>query len=215
MHKWDVVDLNDKARAWSARSSAKTDERDRDPGRETRKQREQIPRDKIKQIAAARAGRSWWAPCRSRRASGSRRCSTSRGIKHQVLNAKHHQREAEIVAQAGRKERRDHRHQHGRPRHRHHPRRQSRDHGLGPAAGQIRHAARRAASEEWDALVREIEAARADEGRRARRSAAWAACTSSAPSGTRPAASTCSFAAAAAGRAIPAAAASISRWKTT
>ena len=25
-----------------------------------------------------------------------------RGIKHQVLNAKHHQREAEIVAQAGR-----------------------------------------------------------------------------------------------------------------
>ena len=27
-----------------------------------------------------------------------------RGVKHQVLNAKHHQREAEIVAQAGRKD---------------------------------------------------------------------------------------------------------------
>ena len=26
-----------------------------------------------------------------------------RGVRHQVLNAKHHQREAEIVAQAGRK----------------------------------------------------------------------------------------------------------------
>ena len=28
-----------------------------------------------------------------------------RGIKHEVLNAKHHKREAEIVAQAGRKAR--------------------------------------------------------------------------------------------------------------
>ena len=67
-----------------------------------------------------------------------------RGIKHEVLNAKHHKREAEIVAQAGRVGRRDHRHQHGRPRYRHHPRRQSRDDGLGPAAGQIRDAAGRA-----------------------------------------------------------------------
>ena len=39
----------------------------------------------------------------------------------------------------------------------------------------------------------------------------WAACTSSAPNGTKPGASTCSFAAAAAARATPAAAASISR----
>ena len=41
--------------------------------------------------------------------------------------------------------RRDHRHEHGRPRHRHHPRRQSRDDGLGQAARQVPHAARSAA----------------------------------------------------------------------
>ena len=41
-------------------------------------------------------------------------------IPHSVLNAKYHEREAEIVAQAGRTERqRDHRHQHGGPRNRH------------------------------------------------------------------------------------------------
>ncbi len=46
---------------------------------------------------------------------------TRRGIKHEVLNAKHHEREAEIVAEAGRG-RRDHRDEHGRPWHRHHAR---------------------------------------------------------------------------------------------
>ena len=56
-----------------------------------------------------------------------------RGIKHVVLNAKYHAQEAEIVAQAGRTGRRDHRHQHGRPRHRHPARRQPRVHG--PPAG--------------------------------------------------------------------------------
>ncbi|MFR0870049.1 MAG: hypothetical protein ACLSG5_00925 [Oscillospiraceae bacterium] len=39
----------------------------------------------------------------------------ARGIKHQVLNAKNHEREAEIVAQAGKKGCRYHRHQHGWP----------------------------------------------------------------------------------------------------
>ena len=52
--------------------------------------------------SSAAAGRCWSAPCRSKRASGSRSCWKSRGIKHEVLNAKHHKREAEIVAQAGR-----------------------------------------------------------------------------------------------------------------
>ena len=42
-----------------------------------------------------------------------------RGVKHEVLNAKNHAREAEIVAQAGPLRRRDHRHEHGRPRHGH------------------------------------------------------------------------------------------------
>ena len=51
-------------------------------------------------------------------------CSPGSGIEHQVLNAKHHEREAQIVAQAGRNGRGHDRHQHGRPRHRHQARRQ-------------------------------------------------------------------------------------------
>ena len=42
-----------------------------------------------------------------------------RGIKHSVLNAKFHEQEANIVAQAGRAGRCHHRHQHGRPWYRH------------------------------------------------------------------------------------------------
>ncbi len=52
-----------------------------------------------------------------------------RGIKHEVLNAKYHAQEAEIVAQAGKPGHGHHRHQHGRPRHRHPARRQPRVHG--------------------------------------------------------------------------------------
>ena len=56
-----------------------------------------------------------------------------RGIAHEVLNAKQHTREAEIVAQAGRLSARHRRHQHGRPRRRHPARRQPR--GPGPPRG--------------------------------------------------------------------------------
>ncbi len=52
------------------------------------------------------------------------------GLKHNVLNAKQHEREAEIVAQAGRIGRDHHLDEHGRPRHRHRARRQRR--GAGP-----------------------------------------------------------------------------------
>ena len=57
-----------------------------------------------------------------------------RGIKHELLNAKPENvgREAEIVAQAGRIGAVTISHEHGRPRHRHHPRRQPRDAGVGP-----------------------------------------------------------------------------------
>ena len=76
-----------------------------------------------------------------------RRMLKRRGIPHNVLNAKYHQQEAEIVAQAGPAGRGHHRHQHGRPRHRH----QARAHGrrrraLGRAShiiGTERHEARR------------------------------------------------------------------------
>ena len=47
-----------------------------------------------------------------------------RGIKHEVLNAKFHEKEAPIVAQAGRTGRRHDRDEHGRPRDRHPARRQ-------------------------------------------------------------------------------------------
>ena len=137
-----------------------------------------------------------------------------RGVKHEVLNAKHHQREAEIVAQAGRK---------GAVTIATNMAGRGTDIILGGnpeamawAQLQEKYPTRlEVPPEEWDALVNEIEAARADEGRRARGGGRWAACTSSAASGTKPGASTCSSAAAAAARAIPAAAASTSRWKTT
>ena len=138
-----------------------------------------------------------------------------RGIKHEVLNAKHHQREAEIVAQAGRKGavtiatnmagRGTDIILGGNPE----------THGLGPAAGQISPRGSTCPQDEWDALVNEIEQREKMKAEGPRGGRAWAACTSSAPSGTRPAASTSSFAAVAAGRAIPAAAASTCRWKTT
>ena len=56
-----------------------------------------------------------------------------RGIPHQVLNAKQHFREAEVVAQAGRLGGGHRGHQHGRPGGRHHPGRQRRD--AGPPRG--------------------------------------------------------------------------------
>ena len=45
------------------------------------------------------------------------------GVPHNVLNAKQHEREAEIIKDAGQAERRHDRHQHGRPRRRHQARR--------------------------------------------------------------------------------------------
>ncbi len=46
-----------------------------------------------------------------------------RGVPHEVLNAKHHAKEAAIIAKAGQAGVGHHRHQHGRPRHRHQARR--------------------------------------------------------------------------------------------
>ena len=126
-----------------------------------------------------------------------------RGIKHEVLNAKHHQREAEIVAQAGRKNavtiatnmagRGTDIILGGNPE------------TMAWALLQDKYATRLdVPQDEWDELVERNRRARENEGRRARKSRSWAACTSSAPSGTKPAASTCSCAAVADGKAIPA-----------
>ncbi len=82
---------------------------------------------------------------RRRRASTSARLLTQRGIPHEVLNAKQHTREAEIVTQAGRLARGHGGHQHGRSWRRHPARRQPR--GLarqrGPQGGLRRRTARR------------------------------------------------------------------------
>ena len=61
-----------------------------------------------------------------------------RGVPHNVLNAKQHFREAEVVAQAGRRGGGHRRHQHGRPRRRHHPRRQPGAAGPARAGGRGR-----------------------------------------------------------------------------
>ena len=214
LNRWTTVETQERRRAHRQRSAAKT----------TRRSTLQLPEseadgtDPARQDQAdpaRRAGRCSSAPSRSKRASGSR--SLLEQARHQARGA---QRQA---SQARGRDRRPgrpqgrghHRHEHGRPRYRHHPRRQSRDDGLGPAARQIRHAPRRAAGRMGRKLVTEIEQREEHEGRRARRSRSSAACTSSAPSGTKPAASTCSSAAVAVAKAIPAAAASTSRSKTT
>ena len=54
------------------------------------------------------------------------------GIEHKVLNAKYHEKEAEIIAQGWRARFGDHRHQHGRPRYRHPPRWQLGSRSRGP-----------------------------------------------------------------------------------
>ena len=120
-----------------------------------------------------------------------------RGVKHEVLNAKFHEKEAPIVAQAGRSRRRDHRHEHGRPRHGHPAGRQPagprveklHQQGINPAEAEARSTRR----------AREAKADAAEHERSSRR----AACTSSAPSATTRAASTTSCAAAPAARATP------------
>ena len=56
-------------------------------------------------------------------------CSRKKGIPHNVLNAKQHEREALHRRPGGPQGRGHHLDQHGRPRHRHHPRRQRGVHG--------------------------------------------------------------------------------------
>ena len=138
-----------------------------------------------------------------------------RGVRPNVLNAKEHAREAEIVAQAGRKGRGHRGDQHGRPRDRHHARRQRRV--------QRRRRAARARSRPGRAAG----GVRSSLGRRARAghqsalrpsTTRWsrpAGSTCSAPSGTSRAGSTTSCAAAPAGRATRARAGSTCPCRTT
>jgi preprotein translocase subunit SecA len=102
MHKWDVLVLDgkDEEELWGQIVRETDDSVEILPKGE--RQKEMIPRSKIKEVS--RRGRPILVGTvsieKSELVSG---LLEKKGIKHQVLNAKHHQREAEIVAQAGRK----------------------------------------------------------------------------------------------------------------
>ena len=214
MNRWDVVVLKNGEELWGeiVRETGRHAVEIKPQGQQAEGSR--MPRSKIDSIER-KGGPCWSAPSRSRRASDLSNLLKQRGIKHEVLNAKHHEREAEIVAQAGRSRSRDHRHEHGRSWHRHHAGRQSRNDGLGHAcrtSTQRGWTCRATNGTRWCSEIEQLEQMKEDGESW---SSSWAACTSSAPSGTRRGASTCSSAAAAAGRATRAAAASSCRWKTT
>jgi preprotein translocase subunit SecA len=100
MNKWDVVFL-DKGEELLGKILRETDDAIEFQDRETR-QKQTIPRGKVRSIEPA--GRPMLVGTVSiERSEMISRMLEQRGVPHQVLNAKHHQREAEIIAQAGRK----------------------------------------------------------------------------------------------------------------
>ena len=99
LHKWDVLELKDRTHKVDDRQGAGRPDRIRV---EREMQALDCPQERHHRRAPARAA----DPGRHGSIEKSERlprCLNRRGIKHEVLNAKHHQREAEIVAQAGRK----------------------------------------------------------------------------------------------------------------
>jgi len=100
IHKWDVLELTDGEQLWGT-ITRETDTSIEFQERGT-KRSVTIERSRIRRME--RPGRPILVGTVSiERSELISRLLDKRGIKHQVLNAKHHQREAEIVAQAGRK----------------------------------------------------------------------------------------------------------------
>jgi preprotein translocase subunit SecA len=100
-HKWDVLVLKDRSEIWGTILKEDDDSVTIQP--KESKQRDVVAKSKIVEIE--RKGRPVLVGTVS--IEKSERLSSlleRRGIKHEVLNAKHHKREAEIVAQAGRKD---------------------------------------------------------------------------------------------------------------
>ncbi|NLF07778.1 MAG: preprotein translocase subunit SecA, partial [Pirellulaceae bacterium] len=99
MHKWDVL-INDKGEEYHGKIIHETDETvEFEPRGE--KKRETIVKKAVK--AMERRGRPILVGTVSiERSELISSMLEKRGIPHQVLNAKHHQREAEIISQAGR-----------------------------------------------------------------------------------------------------------------
>jgi len=100
LNRWDTLDLADGSQVVGEITNETTESVELSLRGNTR-QREIVPRSKIKHIQ--KRGRPVLVGTVS--IEKSERLSDllgKRGIKHEVLNAKHHKREAEIVAQAGR-----------------------------------------------------------------------------------------------------------------
>lgn len=99
MNKWDIL-VNEKGEEYLGKIIHETDENVEFQPRGS-KDRETIAKSKIKEVD--RRGRPILVGTVSiERSELISSLLEKRGIPHQVLNAKHHQREAEIVAQAGR-----------------------------------------------------------------------------------------------------------------
>lgn len=100
IHKWDTVELDDNT--WLVGELKGENEQEITFDDKDNRELRTIPRSKIKSLQ--KRGRPILVGTVS--IEKSERLSAlleRRGIKHEVLNAKHHKREAEIVAQAGRK----------------------------------------------------------------------------------------------------------------
>ena len=91
----------------------------------------QVPRGRRRRsrTATSAASRCWSARSRVEKSEVVATLLRKKGIPHNVLNAKQHEREAYDRRAGGPQGRGHDRDQHGRPRHRHHPRRQRRVHG--------------------------------------------------------------------------------------
>ena len=100
LNKWDILNLA-KDQELMGKIVRETDDAVEFTDRETR-QKQTIPKSKIRSIE--RAGRPVLVGTVSiERSELISRMLEQRGVKHQVLNAKYHTREAEIISQAGRK----------------------------------------------------------------------------------------------------------------
>ncbi len=101
MNKWDVL-VSQKGEEWLGRILRESDEAVTFEPKGLKNEVQNIPREKIEAIE--RRGRPILVGTVSiERSELISHMLEKRGVAHQVLNAKHHQREAEIVAQAGRK----------------------------------------------------------------------------------------------------------------
>ncbi len=99
LNKWDVIDLGSDREVWGTINREEADRIELTP--KGTKKPEWFEKKDIKAIS--RKGRPILVGTVSiEKSELVSRMLDQKGIKHQVLNAKHHQREAEIVAQAGR-----------------------------------------------------------------------------------------------------------------